>query len=171
MNHFYSLMCSAGPRAVVLVRLIVGGTFLSEGIQKFLFPGELGVGRFAKIGIPMPEVLAPFVGVCEIVCGAMLVAGILTRLAAIPMIANISVAIMTTKLPILLHTGFWSAAHEARVDFAMLLGGIFLLIVGAGPWSVDRILCRRHAAAPSDEAEFAVPRAIEPPGGEKSGGG
>ena len=123
----------------------MGGTFLSEGVQKFLFPDALGVGRFLKIGIPYPDVMAPFVGVCEIACGALLILGLLTRLAAIVMIVNISVAIVSTKIPILLghgfwrfglptmkSYGFWSMAHEARTDFAMLLGGIFLLIVGAG---------------------------------------
>jgi putative oxidoreductase len=73
---------SAG-REVILIRLIVGGVFLSEGIQKFLFPNDLGVGRFSKIGIPSPEVLAPFVGVCEIVCGALILIGLLTRVAAV----------------------------------------------------------------------------------------
>jgi len=128
---------SAHP-ATILIRLVVGGVFLSEGIQKFLFPAALGVGRFVKIGIPAPEVMAPFVAVVEIAGGLMLLAGLLTRLAAIPLIIDILVAIVTTKLPILHSQGFWSMAHEARVDFAMLLGSAFLLIVGAGPWSMDR---------------------------------
>ncbi len=128
---------SAHP-ATILIRLVVGGVFLSEGIQKFLFPAALGVGRFVKIGIPAPEVMAPFVGVVEIAGGLMLLAGLLTRLAAIPLIVNMLVAIATTKLPILESQGFWSMAHEARIDFAMLLGSAFLLIVGAGPWSMDR---------------------------------
>ena len=143
----------------ILIRLIVGGTFLSEGIQKFLFVDDLGVGRFVKIGIPRPEVMAPFVGGCEIVCGALLILGLLTRLAAIPMIINISVAIVSTKMPLLLGRGilmfslpkansygFWPMVHEARTDFAMLLGGIFLLIVGAGCCSFDALLygcCQR----------------------------
>ncbi len=128
---------SAHP-ATILIRLVVGGVFLSEGIQKFLFPAALGVGRFVKIGIPAPEVMAPFVGVVEIAGGLMLLAGLLTRLAAIPLIVDMLVAIATTKLPILESQGFWSMAHEARVDYAMLLGSAFLLIVGAGPWSLDR---------------------------------
>jgi putative oxidoreductase len=111
--------------------------FLSEGIQKFLFPAEVGAGRFAKIGLPSPETLAPLVGGFEIVCGALVLIGLLTRVAAIPLVATISVAIYTTKIPILLGSGFWKMAHEARTDFAMLLGGLFLLIVGAGTWSVD----------------------------------
>jgi putative oxidoreductase len=136
------LLASNAFPAVILIRLIIGGVFLSEGIQKFLFPGDLGVGRFAKIGIPSPEVMAPFVGVLEIVGGVLLLAGFLTRLAAIPLIINMLVAITTTKLPILHKSGFWTMAHEARVDYAMLLGCIFLLIVGAGTWSLDARLTR-----------------------------
>lgn len=136
------LLASNVSPAVILIRLIVGGIFLSEGIQKFLFPGELGVGRFAKIGIPSPEIMAPFVGVVEILGGGLLLAGFLTRLAAIPLILNMLVAITTTKLPILQKSGFWAMAHEARVDYAMLLGCIFLLIAGAGTWSLDAGLTR-----------------------------
>src|ERR1035437_4252020 len=90
------------PAATILVRLVVGGIFLSEGVQKFLFPDALGVGRFTKIGIPWPEFTAPFVGVVEIVCGSLLILGLLTRLAAIPLIIDISVAILSTKVPMLL---------------------------------------------------------------------
>ena len=49
-------------KAILLIRILVGWVFLSEGIQKFLFPDSLGVGRFVKIGIPWPQVMAPFVG-------------------------------------------------------------------------------------------------------------
>ena len=123
--------------AIILVRLIVGPVFLSEGIQKFLFSDTLGVGRFLKIGIPVPELSAPFVGVVEIMCGTMILVGLFTRLAAIPLIINMAVAISTTKIPILLEKGFWAMAHEARTDWSMLLGSMFLLIVGAGQWSID----------------------------------
>jgi len=71
---------TSAPAAVFLVRLIVGPIFLSEGIQKFLYPDENGVGRFAKIGIPWPEFTGPFVGVVEIVCGTLILIGLLTRL-------------------------------------------------------------------------------------------
>lgn len=133
---------SNAPAAAVLIRIVVGSVFLSEGIQKFLFPAELGVGRFAKIGIPSPQILAPLVGTFEIVCGVLLVAGLLTRLAAIPLIVIILVAIATTKVPMFIDKGFWPTAHEARTDFAMLLGAVFLLIVGAGRFSVDAALKR-----------------------------
>ena len=132
------LFSTNGPRATILIRLLVGAVFLSEGIQKFLFPAALGVGRFTKIGIPAPQFFAPFVGVVEIVCGTLLIVGLVTRLAAIPLMIDISVAIITTKIPILSTAGFWSMAHEARTDYCMLLGLLFLLLVGSGPFSIDR---------------------------------
>jgi len=142
MTFFKKLLSTNAPAAVILVRLIVGCVFLTEGIQKFLFPDALGVGRFIKIGIPAPEIMAPFVGACETVCGVLFLLGLLTRLAAVTMIINMAVAISTTKVPILLHEGFWKMAHEARTDYAMILGSIFLLIVGAGAWSVDAPLAK-----------------------------
>ena len=125
------------PHATILIRLLVGAVFLSEGIQKFLFPAALGVGRFVKIGIPAPQFFAPLVGVVEIVCGTLLIIGFITRLAAIPLLIDISVAIATTKIPMLARAGFWSTVHEARTDYCMLLGLVFLLLVGSGPLSID----------------------------------
>ena len=130
-------------KAIILIRFAVGTVFLSEGIQKFLFPAALGIGRFVKIGIPAPTIIAPFVGIVEIVFGGLLILGLLTRLAAIPLLIDISVAIATTKVPMLLKEGFWKTAHEARVDYAMLLGLAFLLISGAGRWSLDEAWARR----------------------------
>jgi len=137
------LLATQAPAAVILVRLMVGAVFLSEGIQKFLFAAELGVGRFTKIGIPAPELLAPFVGTCEIACGLLVLLGLLTRFAAVPLIAVMLVAIATTKIPMLMSKGFWAMAHEARIDWSMLLGASYLLIVGAGAWSLDAMLRRR----------------------------
>lgn len=144
MTWIHTGTVSTAPAAILLVRLMVGGVFLSEGIQKFLFPDELGVGRFLKIGIPVPHIMAPFVGVIEISCGALLLLGLLTRLAALPLIIDMLVAIVTTKIPLFLQEGFWKMAHEARTDYAMLLGSLFLLIVGAGPWSCDAGLTKRR---------------------------
>lgn len=133
-----------GPVPYLLVRMIVGGVFLAEGIQKFLFADALGVGRFVKIGIPAPEIMAPFVGVVEIVCGALLLVGLFTRLASIPLIVDMLVAIATTKVPILVERGFWAMVHEARVDWSMLLGSVVLLLIGAGRWSLDYLLTDRR---------------------------
>ncbi len=134
---FRRMMSTNAPAWVLLIRLLVGAVFLSEGIQKFLFPAELGTGRFAKIGLPSPHVLAPLVGGFEITCGLLVLLGWLTRLATFPLLAIMGVALYTTKWPILVKSGFWKMAHEARVDYSMLLGCLFLLIVGAGRWSID----------------------------------
>lgn len=143
--------------AVILVRLGVGlAVFFPEGIQKLLFPDILGAGRFAGIGIPWPELMGPFVGVVEAVCGLMIILGIATRYASVPLIIIMVVALLSTKLPILLgsdwwifhvrelsRSGFWSAQHEARTDIVMLLCLIFLLVAGSGRWSLDEWL-RSH---------------------------
>ena len=157
LDKLEKIMTTRAPAAAVLVRAAVGWVFLSEGIQKFLFPEALGAGRMAKIGIPWPDVMGPFVGSVEILCGALVLAGLLTRLAAVPLVLTMVVALVSTKLPILLGQGFWgfsrrnlpsygfwSMAHESRTDLAMLLSALFLLVVGAGPWSFDaRITGRR----------------------------
>jgi putative oxidoreductase len=140
MALLQKLVASDASAAVVLIRFLVGAVFLSEGIQKFLFAESLGVGRFAKIGIPAPDVMAPFVGVFEITCGSLVLLGLTTRLAAIPLIVIMLVAIATTKVPILINEGFWKMAHEARTDWSMLLGSIYLLLVGAGAWSLDALI-------------------------------
>lgn len=123
--------------AIVLVRVLVGWVFLSEGVQKFLYPAALGVGRFAKIGIPAPQVMAPFVGGVETFFGALILVGLFTRLATVPLLITIGVALFTTKVPFLIKHGFWAGLHESRTDVSMLLGLIFLLIVGAGSLSLD----------------------------------
>lgn len=123
--------------AILLIRILVGWVFLSEGIQKFLFPATLGTGRFAKIGIPAPQFTGPFVGAVEIVCGVMLIFGFLTVLATIPLLIDILVAISTTKLSVLDKQGFWVTMHDGRTDFCMLLGLVAIALLGAGSLSFD----------------------------------
>ena len=130
-------------KSILLIRILVGWVFLSEGIQKFLFPATLGVGRFAKIGIPVPQVMAPFVGGVEIAFGVLILIGLFTRLATLPLLIDIVVALFTTKLPFLVRHGIWGALHEARTDLSMLLGLIFLLIVGGGSLALDAKLRSR----------------------------
>ncbi|MFP5229591.1 MAG: DoxX family protein [Acidobacteriota bacterium] len=127
-------------RAVILIRILVGWVFVSEGLQKFLFPGALGVGRFAKIGLPHPALLAPLVGLVEMVCGAAVILGLWTRLASIPLLVVIATAIATTKIPELHRAGqgFWFMLHDARTDFSMVLGLVFLLIAGGGSLAMTR---------------------------------
>ncbi len=137
---------SRTSNSIVLIRILVGWVFLSEGIQKFLFPDSLGVGRFVKIGIPWPQVMAPFVGVVEIVCGSLLLLGLIARLATVPLLIDIAVALYSTKIVALAKNGFWGTLHEARTDVNMLLGLIFLLLVGAGAWSLDAWLAEKRDA-------------------------
>lgn len=157
--QYRDVFITHAPRATILIRCLAGTVFLTEGVQKFLYPAALGAGRFARIGIPAPELMGPFVGLIETVGGTLLLLGLLTRPAALVLAINIGVAIISTKLPILLghdagpfhvakleRYGFWSMAHEARADWSMLLGAIFLLIVGAGPWSVDTRLTARRTS-------------------------
>jgi len=139
---FQKIIATNRANGTILIRLMVGAVFLSEGIQKFLFPEALGPGRFEKIGLPAPDFLGYFVGSFEIVCGALVLLGFLTRLAAIPLITIMLVAIFSTKLQIGIGEGFWKMAHESRTDWSMLLGAIFLLLAGGGKFSFDRKLMR-----------------------------
>jgi putative oxidoreductase len=154
-------MNEAKSAPVVLIRVLVGWVFLVEGILKFVLPAELGVGRFTAIGIPGAHYMAPFVGVVEIVCGGLVLAGLFTRIAVILLLIDISVAIASTKFPILLGHGYWrftlptlkhygllSMLHEARTDFSMLLGLVFLLVTGGGRRSADAFLKRRRSSLP-----------------------
>jgi putative oxidoreductase len=137
----------SAPPATILIRLAVGGVFFSSGLIKFLYANQ-GAGRFAKLGIPAPEFMANFVGVVEIAAGLLLAVGLATRLAAIPLVFNMLVAIGTSKFPLLFgpgpepvaaapKVGLWAFAYQSRLDFTMLLGCLFLFAVGAGAWSLD----------------------------------
>ncbi|HTM92240.1 MAG TPA: DoxX family protein [Flavisolibacter sp.] len=129
-------LTSSAP--TLIPRLVVGLVFLSEGLQKFITPGTVGAGRFAKIGFEHPEFWASFTGAFEIVCGALILAGLLTRLASILLLIIMAVAFVTTKYPILIDKGFLSMAHEYRTDFAMTMLLIFLLYFGGGNYSLDK---------------------------------
>lgn len=156
MGAVAKLNRTAAPAAVVLIRVLVGWVFVSEGIGKFLYAAEVGAGRFARIGIPAPEFTGPFVGAVEIGCGALILLGLFTRLAAVPLLVSMAVAVVSTKVPILLGHGFgpfslprlpryglWSMLHEARTDFSMVLGLMFLVVTGGGRWSLDARLFGR----------------------------
>ncbi len=147
LKHF---LLTDRDKTTILIRILVGLVFLSEGFQKFLYPDLRGAGRFESIGIPFPEFNGYFVGGLEVICGLLVLLGLLTRFSVIPLICIMLVALFTTKLPILLGTGFWgfslrdlehygllSMLHESRNDLAMLIGSIFLYIKGGGYWSLD----------------------------------
>lgn len=139
---FQKIIKTDGAKTTALIRLMVGSVFLSEGIQKFLFPAIRGAGRFEKIGLPLPEFLGAFVGTFEIVCGIMILLGLLTKLASIPTLIIMLVALATTKTGIFTNNGFWVMMHGSRTDWAMLLGSLFLIIQGGGKWSFDKKLSK-----------------------------
>ena len=137
----------SAPAATILIRLAVGGVFFTSGLIKFLYANQ-GAGRFAKLGIPAPELMANFVGVVEIAAGVLVAVGLATRLAAIPLFIDMLVAIGTSKLPLLFGAGpepvaaapkigLWAFAYQSRLDSTMLLSCLFLFAVGAGAWSLD----------------------------------
>jgi putative oxidoreductase len=133
-----------------LIRVIVGLIFLSEGIQKYIFPELLGTGRFEKIGFADPAFWAYFTGSFEIICGLFVLLGFLTRLASIPLFIIMMTAFVTTKWPLLTEKGFWSFAHEYRTDFAMTLLLIWLIVYGAGRLSVDAGIIKPGSARAAD---------------------
>lgn len=158
MNLLQSTPRAAYEAGPLLLRLMVGAVFFTEGVQKFIYPDMRGPGRFEGMGFPNPEFWGYFVGTFEVVCGALLLLGLLTRLAAVPMLVIMLVAIITTKIPILLghgfgpfavrelsQYGFWSMAHEMRTDWAMLLGSLFLILAGGGPYALDALFARRRS--------------------------
>lgn len=142
-NRFSNLIIrSVYDYRSVFVRLIVGLIFLSEGIQKFLFPELLGPGRFLKIGFSDPAFWAYFTGTFEIICGTLVLIGLLTRMVSIPLLIIMITAFVTTKWPMLNEKGFWIMAHEYRTDFALTILLIYLLYYGGGRWSLDSVISK-----------------------------
>ena len=150
-----------GPKSTLLLRLMAGGVFFWEGLLKFVYANQ-GVGRFTKLGIPFPHFMATFIGGLEIVGGLLLLAGLTTRLIAVPFVAEMIVAILSTKISLYLGTsplplppappqvGFWAVLHEIRSEYAQLLTVMFLLVNGPGEWSLDAVLPKRRKVGISE---------------------
>ena len=127
----------------ILVRIIVGLIFLSEGLQKYLFPEITGTGRFEKIGFTDPAFWAYFTASFEIICSIFILLGLFIRLVSVPLLIIMITAFVTTKWPVLINKGFWRMAHEYRTDFAMTLLLIYLLLYGSGNRSIDLKLSKK----------------------------
>src|SRR5215470_13095950 len=161
MNNIISWLMNPptdGPRSTLLLRLMAGGVFFWEGLLKFVYANQ-GIGRFTKLGIPFPHFTATFIGGLEIVGGLLLLAGLTTRLIAIPFIVEMIVAILSTKISLYLGTsplplppappqvGFWAVLHEVRSEYAQLLTVMFLMVNGPGKWSLDAVLLKRRTVS------------------------
>lgn len=155
---FFTRPPTTGPKSTLVIRLMAGGVFFWEGLLKFVYTNQ-GVGRFTRLGMPMPGVLAPAIAVLEILGGMLLMSGLGTRLISVPFIIEMIVAILSTKISLYLGNsplprppappfmGPWAVLHESRSDYAQIMSCIFLLAAGPGPWSLDALLRRRRAAA------------------------
>jgi len=135
-----------GLKSILLIRIAVGLIFFTQGILKYT-DLNMGVNRFTRIGFPHPAFTAHFVGFFEIVCGVLILLGVFTRLAAVPLLVVISTAIVTTKIPELFRSnqGLWFMVSDARTDFAMLCCLLFLVLAGGGAWSLDRRISTRKS--------------------------
>ena len=157
-----------GPRSVLLLRLMAGGVFFWEGILKFVYLNQ-GVGRFTKLGMPFPGFTADFVGGLEIVGGLLIMTGLLTRFIAVPFIIEMIVAMLSTKISLYLGTsplplppappkiGMWAVLHEVRSEYAQIIVTLFLLINGAGRWSLDAVLARLRRSKKVELGRIAAP--------------
>ena len=160
-----------GPKSTLLLRLMAGGVFFWEGLLKFVYVNQ-GVGRFTKLGIPFPHFTATFIGSLEIFGGLLLLVGFTTRLIAIPFVAEMIVAILSTKVSLYLGTsplplppappqvGFWAVLHEVRSEYAQMLTVMFLMLNGPGAWSLDAVLPNRRKAAVSELVPSGTPLGI-----------
>jgi len=156
-----------GPKSIFILRIMAGGVFFWEGILKFVYANQ-GVGRFTKLGMPVPHFTADFVACLEIVGGLLVLSGLATRLIAIPFIGEMIVAMLSTKISLYLGTsplplppappkiGMWAVLHEVRSEYAQLLTSLFLLINGPGVWSLDALFIRKLKSRGKKEVQIGT---------------
>ena len=146
MNKILSFIVESSAKhawsATFLIRLFVGWIFIFAGLRKFLEPETMGTGRFADMGMPIPNFMAAWVGFWEIAGGLLVLLGIFTRAGSIPLIIVMLVAIWTTKVPVFVGDGLVDGLHAIRLDFALLVSSTYLLIAGSGSMAIDAILRR-----------------------------
>jgi putative oxidoreductase len=161
LSSFFTSPRTDAPAATIAIRLMAGSVFFWEGVLKFVYANQ-GIGRFTKLGLPVPDVLAPAIALLEIGGGLLVMSGLFTRFIAVPFIIEMLVAMLMTKIALYLGTsplplppappkiGIWAVLHEIRSEYAQLASCVFLLAAGPGPWSLDAVLQRRKAPNPAE---------------------
>jgi putative oxidoreductase len=169
LTRFFTYPPTSAPKATLALRLMAGAVFFWEGLLKFAYVNQ-GVGRFTKLGMPMPEVLAPAIALLEIGGGFMLMTGLGTRLISLPFIIEMIVAMLSTKISLYHGTsplpappappimGGWAVLHEIRSEYAQIMTCIYLLIAGPGPWSLDALFLRRPRVSAEAASNVALQR-------------
>ncbi|TGL65759.1 DoxX family protein [Leptospira sarikeiensis] len=152
-SHFFRIEDMEG-RYNIIIRILVGGVFIWEGIIKFLYVNQ-GIGRFTKLGFSQPELVASLIGGLEILGGIMILLGVLTKPISFIFVIQMFVAMYLTKLPLFFGTsplpppqappivGIWAVLHEIRSEYSQVLGSLFLYLSGPGRFSVDAIWKRK----------------------------
>jgi uncharacterized membrane protein YphA (DoxX/SURF4 family) len=138
-----NILNTANDSKLIFARVATGLIFLSEGIQKYLIVSMIGPAYFKEIGFGHPLFWAHFTGAFEISCGILILIGLITRIASIPLLIIMIAAFFTTKLPLLLNSGFLTFAHEYRIDFALTMLLLLQIIYGGGKWSADLKISQR----------------------------
>jgi len=136
------LFRSPSPRQLSLglaaLRLAVAAVFINHGRQKLFVYGFAGVtGAFTQMGVPVPGLMGPFIGLLEFFGGIALAIGLLTRLFALGFVFDMLAAILLVQLK----RGFGGF----ELEFLLLGSSLALVLAGAGEFSVDALLGRRNA--------------------------
>jgi putative oxidoreductase len=126
-----------------LTRLTLGWVFLASGWGKLHNLPKV-IAFFTELGIPAPQFQAGMVSTFELVCGGLVLFGLLTRLASLPLIATMIVALITAKASEIGGPGDLFGISE----YLYIVLFVWLALTGAGPFSLDRLLAHRGATAP-----------------------
>lgn len=125
---------------VLLARISLGSVFILSGWGK-LHNLDKVTEFFTELGIPFASLNAGLVGFTELSCGVLILIGLLTRLASIPLIATMVVAIITAKREDIGGITDLLALEE----FVYIVIFIWFIVNGAGKVSIDNVLCRKWA--------------------------
>jgi putative oxidoreductase len=137
-DHAFALVAKAKPWVILLSRISLGVVFLQSGWGK-LHNLEKVTEYFTSLGVPAPQIQAPFVASVELVCGALVLLGLLTRLAAIPLIVTMLVAIATAKKAELESV----SDLFGLIEYLYIVLFLYLIVEGAGAISLDALVRRR----------------------------